>query len=98
MGDVLDDVMEMLIVDAQIYREPQTFDTESTPGDKTDRGELKPGVGGQVSVGATTTTMIASTQARSRGQITEEEGIISAVVRDGGSDREIVITIGVRGY
>lgn len=61
MLDVLDDVLDMIIVQGDITREPKTFDVEPTPGQK-DYDELKPAVGSQVSTGASYTSMIASDQ------------------------------------
>jgi uncharacterized protein with PIN domain len=82
--DVLDDVIEMLIMDAEIEREPKTFDdeddeVESTPGQK-DYDELKPGVGSQVPRGGTTTTVIASDQSKPVGQKLSEDLAISRLM------------------
>ena len=84
--DVIDDVIEMLIMDAEIVREPQTFDddgeeeeVESTPGQK-GYDELKPGVGGQVSKGITNTSVISSDQSKSAGQKLSEELAVSRLI------------------
>lgn len=85
MLDVLDDVIEMLVMDAEIEREAKTFDdkdeddVESTPGQK-DYDELKPGVGSQVPKGITNTSVIASDQSKPAGVKLSEELAISRLM------------------
>jgi len=73
--DVLDDVVDMLIGEGSILREPKTFDLgdEEQPSDETAAfDEIKGGSGQQVPQGGTTTTVIASDQTRSgKGRVAE---------------------------
>ena len=81
--DVMDDVVDMLIGEGAVMREPQTFDVgdeEQPPTQGGDFDEIKPGVGGQVSQGGTTTTVIASNQSKVNGEALHESimtGIVS---------------------
>ena len=68
--DVLDDVVDMLIGEGSVLREPKTFDIgdeEEPPTQGGDFDEMKPGVGGQVPQGGTTTTIIASDRSGGNG-------------------------------
>lgn len=73
--DVLDDVVDMLIGEGTVMREPKTFDVGDEEQPPTDEGgfdETKPGVGGQVPQGGTTTTVIASDQSKGNGDALHE--------------------------
>lgn len=73
--DVLDDVVDMLIGEGAVLREPKTFDVgdeEQPPTQGGDFDETKPGVGGQVPQGGTTTTIIASDRSGGNGDALHE--------------------------
>ncbi len=89
--DVLDDVIDMLIGEGDVMREPKTFDIgdeEQPPTDQNSFDELKPGVGGQVPRGGTTTTIIASDQTPTTKRALRES-IVTGIV----SDAEIDATL-----
>lgn len=67
MIDVLDDVLDMLIMEGKILRTPQTFEPESTPGQKDLGNNEMPGFGMQVPQGGTTTSVIAGDQSGNKG-------------------------------
>lgn len=84
--EVLEDVLDMLIGTGAMFRQPKTFDVGDQEQPKLSPfAETKPGVGGQVPQGGTTTTIIASDQSRPAGDALHE-AIVDQVTRGGDVD------------